>query len=89
MKAEIAVENITFGGCAAPIQKEWRTIEDVDTVEVNVNSGTVTIQYFDLSITERVRKRLNSLGYPEKGSQHGLGKTTFQRLKSVVCCAVG
>jgi copper chaperone len=88
MKAEIVVENIKCGGCAATIQKELKTLQGVDRVEIDVNSGTVTIHYFDIRVAESAKKKLDSLGYPEIGSQRGLEKAA-SKAKSFVSCAVG
>ena len=88
MKAEVAVDNIKCDGCAATIQKELKDIEGVDTVHVDIENSVVTVDYYGVPVTEIVKKKLAALGYPAKGSQHGIDKAT-SKVKSYVSCAVG
>lgn len=88
MKAEIAVDNIKCGGCAATIKRELKDIEGVDTIHVDIENSLVTVDYYGLPVTEIVKKKLAALGYPVKRSQHGLDKAT-SKVKSYVSCAVG
>jgi len=69
MKIDIVVENVKCEGCAAIIQKELKTLDGIDAVEVNVSERKVTLQYVDESAAGNAKKKLASLGYPERGPQ--------------------
>ena len=58
MKAEIAVDNIKCGGCAATIKRELKDIEGVDTIHVDIGNSLVTVDYYGLPVTEIVKKKL-------------------------------
>jgi copper chaperone len=61
---EFTVSNVKCGGCASAIQNGLKDIPGVDTVEVSVESGTVTITGEQLS-RQQLGAKLAELGYPE------------------------
>lgn len=87
MPIQLEVENIKCGGCANSIRKSLLQLPEVTAVEVNVEQGQVTVEAPETS-REAIQKSLLSLGYPEKGTVHGLGSAT-SKAKSFVSCAVG
>lgn len=87
MAYEISVENIKCGGCANTITTRLNEMDTVDSCEVNIEKGIVTING-DESHKAEVTQLLLKLGYPEKGSAEGL-KAAKAKAKSFVSCAVG
>ena len=65
MSTEIfQVQNVKCGGCASAIQSGLGSIEGVSSVEVEVASGTVTVNGSALS-RKSLSAKLSELGYPE------------------------
>ena len=87
MSYAISVENIKCGGCASTIRNKIGEEAGVEAVEVDVDTGLVTI-HGDLSRREAVKNRLTQLGYPEVGSVEGM-KAAAVKAKSFVSCAIG
>ncbi len=58
------VQKVKCDGCATNIREGLLTLPNVDRVEVGVSTGQVTVQGFDLSRADLVKK-LAALGYPE------------------------
>jgi len=87
MSWTVQVDNIKCGGCARSISKAMGAIEGVDAVSVNVASGRVVIEGSEAA-RPAVARRLRELGYPERGSESGLG-AAVATAKSFVSCAVG
>lgn len=85
MYSEFFVENIKCFGCRNTVIKEVKKQEMVLTVDVDIDSGKVSLEYDGGEDTlARVKSRLNRKGYPEKGSNNI--KSTA---KSYVSCALG
>ena len=82
MKQQFEVENIKCGGCVNSIKTALLKLEGVKTVEVDKDIDTIVLT----GTIERdlVIKKLNDLGYPEKGQN-----TMVKKAKSYVSCAVG
>ena len=87
MQHVIDVENIRCGGCANTIGKNLRKIVGVESVDVDIENGRVTVEAGDDS-RELLVKTLLSSGYPEKGSAEGI-KAATAKAKSFVSCAIG
>ena len=87
MTYDISVENIKCGGCANTITTRLNAMDVVDSCEVNVEKGIVTVTG-DESNKAEVVQLLLKLGYPETGSAEGL-KAAKAKAKSFVSCAVG
>ncbi len=87
MQYTIEVENVKCGGCASTIQKKITEEHSVNRVDVNIESGVVTITS-DEDLHEPIREHLKSLGYPEKGSVEGL-ENVKAKATSFVSCAIG
>lgn len=87
MAYDISVENIKCGGCANTIMSKLDAMDVIDSCEVDIENGIVTIDG-DAAHREEVTKLLLSLGYPESGTAEGL-KAAKAKAKSFVSCAVG
>ena len=84
MKSEIYIENLKCGGCAATIRKGILSLDNVETVEVDVENSLVIIESTqDVEIT--IKGKLSKLGYPEVGDKN----TVLHKAKSFVSCATG
>lgn len=84
MKAEIQIENLKCGGCAATIKKGILGVEGVNDVNVDVEKSIVSIAS-EVENLEAIRVKLAKLGYPEVGDKN----TVLHKAKSFVSCAVG
>ena len=84
MKADIQIENLKCGGCAATIKKGLLSLESISEVTVDVEKSIVSITSEDKSL-ELVKEKLSKLGYPEVGDKN----TIVHKAKSFVSCAVG
>ncbi|MGZ0015956.1 heavy-metal-associated domain-containing protein [Yeosuana sp. AK3] len=82
MKQHFEVENIKCGGCVNSIKTALLKINNVEEVIIDKDIDTVTV----VGNIERslLIKKLNDLGYPEKGSN-----TIIKTAKSYVSCALG
>ena len=87
MSFEIDVENIKCGGCANSIVNGLQALEGVASVGVDIEQGRITVAGDD-ALRPVISKKLEQLGYPEKGSAAGLAAAKA-KAKSFVSCAVG
>lgn len=79
----IFLDNIKCGGCANSIQKIILEIIGISKAEVNVEEGSVSIDY-DQYDEVALEDKLTKMGYPPQGTS-----STGQKIKSYVSCAVG
>ena len=84
---DISVENIKCGGCANTITSKLNNMDVIDSCEVNIESGVITVNG-DAGHRPEVVQLLLKLGYPECGTTEGL-KAAKAKAKSFVSCAVG
>jgi len=87
MTYELSVENIKCGGCANTITSKLNAMDVIDSCDVDIENGVVTVNG-DESNKAEVAQLLLKLGYPEKGTAEGL-KAAKAKAKSFVSCAVG
>ncbi len=87
MSYEISVENIKCGGCASTITSKLTPLDYVETCEVDVEKGLVTITGDESHKAEAALVLLKA-GYPETGTAEGL-KAAKAKAKSFVSCAAG
>lgn len=86
MKTEkIIIANLKCGGCESTIKGKISAIEGVESVMVNQDEDSVTINYDGKATREDFTKVLHSLGYPEATEENGL----LLQLKSYASCMVG
>ncbi|MCL7752250.1 heavy-metal-associated domain-containing protein [Polaribacter sp. Z022] len=84
MKADIQIENLKCGGCAATIKKGILSLEGVNEVEIDIEKSIVSVSSEKESL-EEIKSKLSKLGYPEVGDKN----TVMHKAKSFVSCAVG
>ncbi|RUM94098.1 MAG: heavy metal transporter [Thiothrix sp.] len=84
----IEVENIKCGGCANSITGKLMEDERIQTVEVDVDNGIVTLEANSDEVRIDAITHLLKMGYPETGSVEGL-KAVKAKASSFVSCAVG
>lgn len=65
MQTEIFnVKNVKCGGCVSAIENGLKSLPGVDSIEVAIEGGKVTVFGNGLS-RERIAAKLHELGYPE------------------------
>lgn len=84
MVAEIFVENVKCNGCKNTIIKEVKKQDQVIDVEVEIETGKLTLEFEGNDTVARVKSRLKRKGYPEKGNNN-LKSTVV----SFASCAIG
>lgn len=84
MNAEIQIENLKCGGCAATINKGVLSIDGVTKVDIDIEKSIVTVLSENDNL-EEIKLKLSKLGYPEVGDKN----TVLHKAKSFVSCAVG
>ncbi len=62
-KLELIVANVKCGGCVSTIQEGLVTLPGIELVEVDIASGTVSIQGTDFDAAV-IQTKLSELGYP-------------------------
>jgi len=88
MKTKIEVDNLKCGGCSATIENGLKALPQLNDVMVDVEHGTVEVEYGSTEVLEKIRRKLKSLGYPEKGTTKGMVKLAAGA-RSYVSCAIG
>jgi copper chaperone len=84
MKADIQIENLKCGGCAATIKKGLLGLDGISEVDIDIEKSIVSISS-DNDNLEEIKLKLSKLGYPEVGDKN----TVLHKAKSFVSCAVG
>lgn len=84
---KIEVENIKCGGCERSIIKGLGTIDGIADVVIDRDQQTIEFSG-PAPLRPIVAEKLLSMGYPEKGSLHGLD-AGLANAKSFVSCAIG
>ncbi|MDO6741067.1 MULTISPECIES: heavy-metal-associated domain-containing protein [Polaribacter] len=84
MKAEIKIENLKCGGCAATIKKGILSITGVNEINIDVEKSLVLVTSEKENL-EEIKLKLSKLGYPEVGDKN----TVLHKAISYVSCAVG
>ncbi len=88
MHFDIQVENIKCGGCANSITTGLMEDETINSIEVDIESGTISIEAEDSADRDAIAARLLKMGYPESGTVEGIAAAKA-KAKSFVSCAVG
>ena len=81
---KIEVDNLKCGGCENTIKRQLEKINEVVDVKMDFDSSTVEVFYLESIDEGELRKSLERIGYPAKGTSN-----TIQNIKSYVSCAVG
>ncbi len=82
---KIIIANLKCSGCENTIKTKLMAIEGVESVEINKEEDTVTVDHIESVSREVLTKKLLSLGYPEATEENGL----LVQLKSYASCMVG
>lgn len=86
MKIEkIIIANLKCSGCEKTIKNKLSEIEGIESVVVNHEEDSVTVNYDENVTREMITEKLHSLGYPEATEENGL----LLQLKSYASCMVG
>ncbi len=88
MKTNVIVDNLKCGGCASTIKKGLLSFSEVSEVNVNTETDTIEITHVDNFDQKKLKDKLHSMGYPEKGTIEGFDKLVTGA-KSYVSCAIG
>ena len=84
---QIEIENLKCGGCARSILKGLAELPGVTNAEVDMEQQLV--KYEGAKATRpQVADKLRAMGYPERGTLHGLS-AGVANAKSFVSCAIG
>ena len=85
MKTSVEIQNLKCNGCASTINNKLSTIENINTISVDVENSSVSFEYDTEDTLETVKKELHKLGYPLVGEDNKLQT----KAKSYVSCAIG
>lgn len=86
MTAEkIIIANLKCEGCENTIKTKLLQLDGVESVVVNHEEDSVTINHSGKSTRENFTEKLHSLGYQEATEENGL----LLKLKSYASCMVG
>lgn len=85
MIAEFFIENVKCNGCKNTIMKEMTKQDLVNSIEVDIESGKVQLDFEGgEEMLARAKSKLERKGYPEKG-KNNLKST----VRSFASCAMG
>ena len=82
---KILIANLKCSGCENTIKSKLLEIEGVESVIVNHDEDSVTVNHTEIATREEFIKKLHSIGYPEATEENGL----LLKLKSYASCAIG
>lgn len=85
MKTTLQIQNLKCGGCAHTVTTKLSAIENIENVNVDVDTDTVFFEYTAEAVLELVKEKLLTLGYPAVGESNSV----TSKAKSFVSCAVG
>ncbi len=79
------ISNLKCGGCVNTVKKGILSIDNIDQVEVDLETSKVTIETDNEELINRVKVKLSKMGYPEVGDLNNI----THKVKSFVSCASG
>ncbi|MGS2725025.1 heavy-metal-associated domain-containing protein [Psychroserpens sp. BH13MA-6] len=85
MRTTIRVQNLKCGGCAKTITSHISKLENISSVEIDIDHGAVTFCMIHPNDGEAVLTKLKDLGYPSINE----GNSMISKVKSYVSCASG
>ena len=85
MKETIVIQNLKCDGCAGSITKALKKFPEVETVAVDFETATITIDTTATSKRKQYERALTHAGYPPVGEKNPLGR----KAKSFISCAIG
>ncbi len=84
----IFVENIRCGGCVATITDKLKQNHQLSQINIDIKTGSVSIDDVDEETKLAVIETLKKMGYPLLNSIRGWDRKKV-RAKSFISCAVG
>lgn len=85
MKTTITVQNLKCGGCVNTITTKLSEIANIQNIQVDKGSSSVSFKYKEPEDAFRVKKQLKKLGYPAVDDKNSLAS----KVNSLVSCANG
>jgi copper chaperone CopZ len=85
MKTAIFVQNLKCGGCAHTISTKLAEIKNISNLNVDIDQGKISFEYFNENDAFQVKEKLITLGYPSIEDNNDL----LLKAKSFVSCATG
>ena len=77
--------NLKCSGCENTVKKHLLEIEGVEDVKIELEEGSVLVEYHDAGTHELVIRLLKELGYPEISEENRLR----DRARSFASCMIG
>ncbi|CAD2072069.1 heavy-metal-associated domain-containing protein [Phocicoccus pinnipedialis] len=66
IRTQLTTDTLTCPSCIKKIETGLKSIEGVDTVDVNFNVSRVKINHSDQVTADELKERVEKLGYPVK-----------------------
>jgi copper chaperone len=85
MKTRLYLQNLKCNGCAKTISNTLSEIKNVSEILVNVEEGSVSLNYINEADLLLIKEALKANGYPAIGEENTFGT----KAKSYVSCAIG
>jgi len=82
---KLHIANIKCNGCALSITAKINEMEGVYRTEVNIEEGTIDVDYNEDNVREHIITKLSAMGYPEATAENGL----LMKAKSYANCMIG
>ena len=83
MREILTVNNIKCGGCETTVRTNLTKIDGVQNIRVDASTGEVEFDYPNEVTLEKVKQKLNNLGYTESDPN------LLDTAKSYVSCMMG
>ncbi|MDF1697986.1 MAG: heavy metal-associated domain-containing protein [Saprospiraceae bacterium] len=83
MRQKLIVNNIKCGGCETTVKDRLSKIEGVENISADASTGAVEFDCSNDTVLEKVKHKLNSLGYTESDPD------LIDTAKSYVSCMIG
>lgn len=85
MIVQLPVQNIKCNGCASHITDKLSQLENIEVVEIDVESNIITLEHNDAESLTKAQGVLQGLGYPMIDDKN----TILDKSKSYVSCMIG
>ena len=78
------IDNLKCGGCANTIRQALRQFEELETIDINIDEGAITVRSDQELRRPEYFSVLKKLGYPEAGTS-----SLLEKGRSYISCAIG
>ncbi|MFI8603891.1 heavy-metal-associated domain-containing protein [Cellulophaga baltica] len=85
MQNSITVQNLKCGGCANTIKKKISEIENISSIEIDIDNSIISFFTKNNEDVLRVKDKLKAIGYPSRDEDNSFAS----KAKSFVSCATG